>query len=391
MIARRPLAHDAAPMAKRANSPTLQDLLGVIEEMAPAALAESYDNPGLQIGDRMRPVKRILTALEVTDAVIGEAKRRRAGTIVAHHPLFFLPIKRLDESDLVGHLARRLVREEIALVAAHTNLDKSPEGTGPALARRLGLKSWETLLPEAVGSQFKYVVFVPVGHERKVIDAIAKAGGGVIGDYDHCTFRTPGTGTFRGNEKTNPTIGKAGRFEQAEEFRLEAAVPKPRLAAVIEAVRAAHPYEEVAFDVYPLETPPGPWGLGVRATLEKKTTLRDWAQHVKRRLKVKSVKLVGDPKQAVRTVALGTGACAFLIRQLAPPQVDCLVTGDVTYHLAVEAKAKGLGVIDAGHWATEVGIAKPLAEALAKRLKARGLTVEVAATEAPDADPLVTI
>jgi dinuclear metal center YbgI/SA1388 family protein len=367
------------------------DLLAVIEEMAPAALAESYDNVGLQIGDRARPVRRILVGLEVSDGLIAEARRRRADTLLVHHPLFFLPIKRLDEADLVGRLARRLVRHDLTLIAAHTNLDKSPEGTNAALAARLGLKDAEVLLPEAVGREFKCVVFVPEGHEEKVIGAIAEAGGGVIGAYDHCTFRTRGTGTFRGGKGTRPAIGQAGRLESAQEWRLEAVVTQRALGAVIERVRAVHPYEEVAFDVYPLESTPRGFGLGVRAKLPRPMTLHAWAREVKKRLGLDTVRMVGDPAQRIRTAALATGSCDFLIRQLSPPSVDCLVTGDVKYHVAVEARAKGLAVIDAGHWGTEVIVAKPWADALRRRLTAAGWSAEVLVSEAPEPDPFVTV
>ncbi len=368
---------------------TLQTLLDVIEEMAPAALAESYDNTGVQVGDRGRAVRRILVGLEVTDALIDEAVRRRADTVVVHHPLFFLPIKRLDEGDLVGHLARRLVKHQIALVAAHTNLDKSPDGPSAVLAARLGLRDTEVLVPESAVRKFKFVVFVPEEHGAVIIKAIARAGGGVIGDYDHCTFRSPGTGTFRGGAGTRPTIGRAGRLEEVQEQRIEAVVPQRALDAVLDAVRAAHPYEEVAFDVYPLEGVDERFGLGVRGTLPRAVTLRTWAQRVKQCLGVKAVKMVGDPRQKINTVAVATGACEFLIRQLAPPRVDCLVTGDVKYHLAVEARAKGLAVVDAGHWATEVIVTEPLAAALRRRLADTG--VEVVAARRQDPDPLVTV
>lgn len=355
------------------------------------ALAESYDNVGLQIGDRARRVRRVLVGLEVSDALIDEARRRRADTLLVHHPLFFLPVKRLDESDPVGHLARRLARLDLAVLAAHTNLDKAPEGTNAALAARLGLSATEVLIPEPGGDQLKYVVFVPEGHEGKVIEAIARGGGGVIGAYDHCTFRTAGTGTFRGGAGTRPAVGRAGRLEEVRESRLEAVVPRRALRAVIEAVRQVHPYEEVAFDVYPLESLGGRFGLGLRARLRRPLSLRAWAQHVRRRLRVRAVRAVGRPDQQIRTVALAAGACDGLIRALGPPEVDCLVTGDVKYHLAVEARAKGLAVVDPGHWATEVIFAAPVAKALGRRLTQAGWKVDILVSAAPDPDPFQTV
>ncbi|MBN1475417.1 Nif3-like dinuclear metal center hexameric protein [Candidatus Sumerlaeota bacterium] len=374
-------------MAQRKRHPSLGQLLAVIEGMAPPALAESYDNCGLQIGDRARPVHRVLVGLEVSDALIDEARRRRADAIVVHHPLFFLPIKRLDESDSAGHLARRLVRSDLALIAAHTNLDKSPGGTNTALAERLGLRDTEVLQPETVGREFKFTVFVPQGHEGAVIEAIACAGGGVIGDYDHCTFRTLGTGTFRGGAGTHPAIGEAGRLEEAQELRLEAVVPQRALTAVIESVRRVHPYEEMAFDVYPLESLPRGYGLGLLGTLPSPVALRTWARRVKKALGSHSTRMVGDPDRMIQRVAVASGACDMLIRDLSPPRVDCLVTGDVKYHLAVEARAKGLSVVDPGHWASEVIVTEPLAHEIASRLATRRLSAEVFASEAPESDP----
>lgn len=377
-------------MAKR-TSPTLAQLLGVIDELAPASLAESYDNVGLQIGNRSKTLRRVLVGLEVSDALIDEALKIKAQAIVVHHPLFFLPIKRLDESDLVGHFARRLVKSDIALIAAHTNLDKAPGGTNTVLAEKLGVEETRVLLPETVGKDFKFVVFVPVGHEAKVIGAIAAAGGGVIGNYDHCSFRSPGTGAFRGNEESNPAIGAAGKIEEVSELRVEALVPQSTLAGVIDAMRAAHPYEEVAFDVYPLEKTGGEFGLGLLGSLKRPLSLRSFAERVKKSLKLKAVKMVGDSGQTVRRVAIATGSCDFLVRQLGPPRVDCLVTGDVKYHMAVEARERGLGVIDPGHWASEVIVTGPLAKALQSQFDARGCDVEFIATQNPDPDPLVTV
>lgn len=359
--------------------------------MAPSSLAEPYDNPGLQIGSRRQAVRRILVGLELSPRLLSEARRRRCDTVLVHHPLFFLPVKRLLQDELVGGLALAVARARLTLIAAHTNLDKSPEGTGPALAAELGLRHTEVLLPERLGEDVKFVVFVPAGHETKVIEAIHRGGGGVIGEYDHCSFRAEGTGSFRGSARANPAVGQAGRLEQVREFRLESLVPRRALASVLDAVRRVHPYEEMAFDVYPLEPPLSPFGLGLRATLERPMTLRAWAAHVKRRLRLRSVRMVGDPRQRIRHVALATGACEFLVRDLAPPHIDCLVTGDVKYHLAVEARAKGLGVVDPGHWASEVIVCEPWARALHRRLTAKGWSVDVFAATENDPDPFVAV
>ena len=234
-------------------SVSLSELNRLVSGVAPAELAEEWDNVGLQAGDPASPVRRVLVALEASEATIAEAERLGAEAIVAHHPLIFRPISSAAATGRVGKSLTRLIQSGIGLIVAHTNLDKSEAGPNHALAEALGVEIEGWLQPDARQENVKLVVFTPAGHERKIIDAIASAGGGTIGDYSHCSFRAPGTGTFVPLEGASPFIGKKGDFEPAKELRLECVVPKRRLHAVLAKAIAAHPYEEPAYDVYPME------------------------------------------------------------------------------------------------------------------------------------------
>ncbi|OPZ17756.1 MAG: putative GTP cyclohydrolase 1 type 2 [candidate division BRC1 bacterium ADurb.BinA364] len=215
---------------------TLGDLAGLVERIAPAQLAEEWDNAGLQAGDPAAPAPRVLIGLEPEQSLIEEALERGARAIVTHHPLIFRPLRAVRADDRVGRIVLRLAREGLGLVVAHTNLDKSPAGPNAALADCLGLERRRWLKPHTESGGCKLVVFTPKGHEAAVIAALAEGGAGVIGKYTHCTFRAEGIGTYLPQEGARPYAGRPGRFEEAEEWRLEAVCPRERLPRVLELV-----------------------------------------------------------------------------------------------------------------------------------------------------------
>lgn len=354
-------------MAKKRQAPTAGDLLGALNDIAPPRLAEEWDNVGLQTGRADRPAAKVLVALEVTPDVIAEAKREEADAIVAHHPLIFSPLKSMAESNPVARLVADLVRANISLLVAHTNLDAVADGTNGEMADRLGLMDREFLLPNAPEPEnVKYVVFAPATHADDVIDACASAGAGIIGKYGHCSFRSPGTGTFRPMAGANPYAGKVGKLEQAEgEMRIEVLCPRRRLPALLKAVRAVHPYEEIAFDVYPLEpTGDAKHGFGLVGKLAEGTTLGAFAKRCKKAFDVANVGIVGDDDRAVRRVAVFSGSGGEAIRRWRPGAADVLVTGEMTHHQCAEARDKGAAVVLVGHHASEVVVCKRLAERL---------------------------
>jgi dinuclear metal center YbgI/SA1388 family protein len=349
--------------------------LAILDGFFPPALAEPWDNVGLQAGDRSWPADRVLVALDPTIEVIREASARGCGLLVAHHPLVFRPLAGLDLEDPVARDVGEALAERVAVVACHTNADAARPGVSDALAEALGLEVSGVLRPSEADDRVKLVTFVPAGETVKVLDALALAGAGVIGEYTHCSFRVAGTGTFLPSELANPVVGERGELNQVPEDRLEVVVPRDRLAGAIGAMVRAHPYEEVAYDVYPLATPGGV-GPGRLAEIEDGLTGHDLVARCRQRLGGE-VRAAGDLDRPVRTVAMCGGAGASLIPDALRAGADAFITGDLKHHQALDAAAAGLTVVDAGHHATEW----PFVTALARVLSVAMPGAEVSASQ----------
>ena len=330
----------------------VQDLLGALQARYPADLAEEWDNVGLQVGDPTATVSRVLVALDPGSAAVSAARARGAQLLVTHHPLLFKPLRRLTPDDPVGRVLWEAVQGGVAVICAHTNLDVAPAGLNCWLAEKLGLMASEPL-QSVVGRLLKLVVYVPAGHEEPVAEALFAAGAGQIGDYDQCSFRTAGTGTFRPGPGTKPFIGRTGERESVAELRLETIVPQRRLSKVLDKLLKVHPYEEVAYDLIPLANTLADTGLGRIGRLAEPLTLAALGEQTKTALSCQSVRLVGDLRQTVSKVAVCGGSGAGLIREARRRGAEVLVTGDVKYHEARLAEDLELAVIDAGHFATE--------------------------------------
>lgn len=357
----------------------ISDIERILESWAPRWTAWEKDNVGLQIGDRRRPVKTIGVALEATPEVVAEALRKKAQLLITHHPLFFRPPRSLTTDSVTGRVGLELAESGIALYSAHTNLDFAPDGVSMTLARVLGLEHVRFLTP-LEGSLAKLVVFVPEGHEGRIIEVASAAGAGVIGNYSHCSFRTPGTGTFLGNERSNPAAGKRGSIEQASELRVEMVVPRARVTAVVERIRDVHPYEEMAYDVIPVSTPDVTYGMGAIGTLDRPQSLQSFLRTVKEKLGSGALRFAGDPRATVRRVAVCGGSGSELLSAARSADADVLVTADVKYHTFHEVP-KGMALVDAGHWETEQVILQPLAQRLRRAAKDRGEQVTVYVTK----------
>ncbi len=333
----------------------LGTLLEEINSLAPWNTAEDWDNVGLLVGNPARKISRILCAVEVTEEVVREARRRRADVILVHHPLIFRPVSRIRYDKYPGNLIHSLLTHDIALVAAHTNLDKSPHGTNFALAEMLDLGDITFLLPERPASRnYKVVVFVPIDYVEQVIAAIHAGGGAVIGDYSHCTFRSKGIGTFLPGEDSSPFIGKRGQLEEVEECRLESIVPRSAIIDVVQHVIEKHPYEEPAYDIYPLQEIYPDAGLGCVGNVKRPITLKTMATRVKSTLNPVSMKMVGDPGAKIRKVAVCTGAADSVISSATHHTADVFLVGEVNHHTAIAAESEGINLIIAGHYETEV-------------------------------------
>jgi dinuclear metal center YbgI/SA1388 family protein len=340
----------------------VRDIAEAVERIAPALLSEEWDNSGPQVGDPASEVKRVLVALTPMDEVFGEAEETGADFLLFHHPLIFDPLKSVDTGSYPGNLVARAVRSDLAVYAAHTSYDAAPEGVSVALAQALGLRGpYEIVSPR--GSLRKLVVFVPEENADTLADALAEIGAGVIGDYTHCTFRTPGTGTFLGGEATDPYLGEKGRLEKVEEIRLETVVPAHAAGRAVAAATATHPYEEVALDLYPVEGHPEGCGYGRVGTLPNSMTPEKLREHVAGSLGFPA-RLVGESERRIERVAVLGGSGGSFVREAGATGAQAYVTGDLDYHDALLADALGLVAIDAGHAATEL----PSLESLARRL-----------------------
>lgn len=334
-----------------------------VERLAPGALAEEWDNCGLQVGDPDAEVGRVLVALTPLPEVFEETEASGADFLLFHHPLIFRALKSLDTAAYPGDLLARAVRTGKAVYAAHTSYDAAPGGVSVALADALGLVGpLEIVSPR--GSLSKIVVFVPEENVEEVTAALDGVGAGVIGDYRQCTFRTPGMGTFLPGEYSDPYLGEKGRLEHVSEIRLETVIPTHATRRAAAAATEAHPYEETALDIYPLTGHPEGCGYGRIGTLPQPLTPNELCEHISDRLGF-AARLVADPAPGRRIgrVAVLGGSGGSFIPEVAG-RADAYVTGDLDYHDALLAESLGLTAIDAGHAATELPSLEPLARRL---------------------------
>ena len=368
----------------------LAELAGLLNALYPTLLAEDWDNVGLQVGDPAAEIERILVCLDAEESAIQEAEQNGAQLIISHHPLIFKGLKRLTPTDETGRVLFRAIQQQIAIYSAHTNLDRAADGLNDWLATRLGLENFQPLEKPQPAGYYKLVVFVPRGHESELMDALFAAGAGHIGKYDHCSFRSEGTGSFRGGDNSDPFIGQPGEQAEAEEFRLETIVPGARLAKVLARMLKTHPYEEVAYDLIPLANTRNDIGLGRIGRLPAAIELQQFAEQVRKQLNLPSLRLVGEPLRKVSKVAVCGGSGASLLSEALRQGADCLVTGDVKYHDAQRARAEGLALIDAGHFGTEQIMITELSSRLRQALTERQLPIEVIEMTA-EQDPFVTL
>lgn len=343
--------------------PTVADVTAYLDRFAPPALAADWDNTGLLLGDATAAIDRIVTCLTITPEVVAEAVAENAQLIVSHHPVLFRGTKKLTSHTPDGRLLLPLLRAGIAVYSPHTSFDNCPGGINDGICRRLGLTSVTPLSPKELRRECKLVVFVSDTDLAKVSDAVFAAGAGVIGQYEQCSYRLAGTGTFFGTDATNPTVGQKGRREEVSEWRLEVVVPEAKVASVVAAMRAAHSYEEPAFDVYPLKPMPS-GGEGRVGDLPVSVPLGELARTAKTQLNAAVVQLVGDVAKPMKRVAVACGAAGSFLAQASKARADAFLTGELSFHDCLAAKAAGLGVILPGHYATE----RPGVEDLATQL-----------------------
>ena len=332
----------------------LSDVLEVLEELYPAASAESWDAVGLVCGDPSSTVRRVLLAVDPVEAVVDEVVDGGFDLLLTHHPLYLRGTTSVAATTPKGRVVHRLLQAGAALHVAHTNADVADPGVSDALAELFDLRELRPLAPSAGHALDKLVVYVPVGEADRLLDALADAGAGQIGDYERCAWSTTGTGTFRPLPGADPAVGEVGRVEQVEEARLEVVLPRDRRARVLRAMLAAHPYEEPAYDLLELAMVPGAQGLGRVGELPTPTPLGELTERAAAVLPATAwgVRATGDPSAVVTTLAVCGGSGDSLLGTAARSGADAYLTADLRHHPASEAP-DGLALLDAAHWATE--------------------------------------
>jgi dinuclear metal center YbgI/SA1388 family protein len=361
------------------NVPVLADLVAVLDALYDPRTAEDWDAVGLVTGDLDQPVRRVLFAVDPVDEVIAEAAAWGADLLVTHHPLLLRGVHSVATDRPKGRAVSALMRASIALHVAHTNADVARPGVSDALAALLGVEDPRPLRPIADEALDKVVVFVPVDAVDAVVDAMASAGAGRLGDYERAAFASEGIGTFRPLPGANPALGRVGDVERVPETRLEMVAPASRVAAVVAALRAAHPYEEPAFDVLLTRPVPGDRGLGRVGHLAAPETLRAFGDRVASALArtPSGVRVAGDLDALVQVVAVCGGAGDDLIDDVRRSGADVFVTADLRHHPASESLAHGSpALVDCAHWATEWPWLREAEALVTAGLAARGATVE---------------
>jgi len=334
---------------------TGKEIIKYLEDWAPKGIAWQKDNVGLQVGNPETKIQNILLSLDLKDEVIESAIKENCNLIITHHPLLYYPLKNLNFSKSKNALMiEKMIKNNITLYSAHTNLDFTKHGVSYQLAKRLGLKNIK-FLKNLKENQFKLSVFVPLTHVNIVADAMHREGAGIIGEYSYCSFRSSGTGTFKGSHQSNPSIGKKGKVESVEEIKLETLVDEWKLSRVIDSMKKVHPYEEVAYDVYPLKNENVNYGIGAIGDLNKQLKKNDFLHLVSSKLKTRGLRYVSGKARTINKVAVCGGSCGELLDEAINQNVDAFVTADLKYHTFQEAEDKIL-LIDAGHYETEVPI-----------------------------------
>jgi dinuclear metal center YbgI/SA1388 family protein len=329
----------------------IREITEYLESVAPPAYQESYDNTGLIIGNSESVISSALITLDVTEEVVDEAIKYNCGLIIAHHPILFKGVKRLNGNSYVERCIIKAVKNDIAIFAGHTNLDNIFNGVNSKICQKIGLNNTHILAP-AGEMLLKLVTFIPADHLERVRDAIFSAGAGHIGSYDRCSYNIEGSGTFRGGEETNPFAGIRGEFHTEKEIRFETILPKQIKNKVIKALLDSHPYEEVAYDIYPLQNEFPIVGAGMIGELPHNENETVFLSRLIDLFDCKVIRHTALLNKPVSKIAVCGGAGSFLLPKAIAHGADVFITADFKYHEFFDAENKIL-VADIGHYESE--------------------------------------
>ncbi|MDO5291881.1 MAG: Nif3-like dinuclear metal center hexameric protein [bacterium] len=329
----------------------IRDIIVGLEQLAPKRMAESWDNVGLLVGAEDWPVSKIMVALDATEDVIDQCIHQQVDLLITHHPMLFSKVNRITTADATGRKIMKLIKHQIACYAMHTNFDVTVMGMEGA--KKLGLTNPRVLQQTGQESFYKLVVYVPTDSVDKVRAALCKEDAGHIGNYSGCSFGAEGIGSYKPEEGTNPYIGKINEMTHTNEVRLETIVRPEKLEQTIQSMLKAHPYEEVAYDVYKLENKGKITGVGYYGYLQRDMLLEELAAFTKQAFSIPNVKVCGNLGRRVASVAISPGSGKSMVKDALRAKCDVLITGDIDHHAALDALEAGLMIIDAGHYGTE--------------------------------------
>jgi len=329
----------------------LSEITSYLKLMFPLALQENYDNSGLLVGLDGTEISGALICLDVTEAILDEAVEKGCNLVISHHPLIFSGLKSLTGRTETERMVMRAIKENIAIFALHTNLDNHHEGVNHYLCQKLGIQNAEILRPVS-GMLRKLVTFCPVSHANYVREALFNAGAGHIGNYDQCSFNSSGEGTFRALEGATPFVGEPGKLHTEPELRIETIFPAYLENALVDALKMAHPYEEVAFDIYPLTNPNSRIGAGMIGDLPNKVDAGDFLFSVKNIFQTGCIRHTELKNKKIQRVAVCGGSGSFLIKDAINCGADIYITGDIKYHDFFLPENKMI-LADIGHYESE--------------------------------------
>ncbi|NDK54486.1 Nif3-like dinuclear metal center hexameric protein [Pontibacter fetidus] len=332
--------------------PQLKDIVRVLEQYAPLAYQESYDNAGLQTGNLTDDVTGVLICLDCTEAVLEEAIVKGCNLVVAHHPVIFKGIKSLTGKNYVERTIVKAIQNNIAIYASHTNLDSVHNGVNAKIAEKLELQKVK-VLSKKPHTLMQLAFFVPVDDTESVLKAVHEAGAGQIGEYSDCSFQVQGTGRFTPSENADPTIGERGKPEQVQENRIEVVFPAFKQHRIMDALLKVHPYEEVAHYLTILENPNQEVGIGMIGELKDELTEEKFLGYLKAKMKLQGLRYTSVGSKTIKKVAVCGGSGSFLIKDAIRAGADAFVTGDVKYHEFFDAEGQ-LMIADIGHYESEV-------------------------------------
>lgn len=329
----------------------VSELLSYLENIAPFSYQESYDNAGLIVGDRHTEIKGVLTTLDCTEEVLDEAIAKKCNVILAHHPIIFKGLKTLQGKNYVERVVIKAIKNDLIIIGYHTNLDNVSTGVNAEIARRIGLENLKILSPKK-GILKKLFFYVPVQHTSEVCDAVFAAGAGEIGEYSECSFKVSGEGTFKANENAEPFVGENGKRHYEKENKVEVIFPAHAEGRVLSALKEAHPYEEVAYDIVALENSFDTVGAGMIGELAEKMPFSAFLAHLKKQMKTELIRYTNSKHEYVKRIAICGGAGSFLLSSAKRAGAEVFVTGDFKYHEFFDGD-NDISIADIGHFESE--------------------------------------